>query len=58
MAIDPARMQRRAIEAEQSGRRPLGVGEAAEVLRTLAVVIDGGPPEQPSGDPAALQQAS
>ncbi|MFD7769819.1 hypothetical protein [Streptomyces sp. NPDC059787] len=58
MAIDPARIRRRAIEAEQSSRRSLSVDEAAEALRALAVVVDAEPQEKPSGDSVALQQAS
>ncbi|MFK0106395.1 hypothetical protein [Streptomyces sp. NPDC091217] len=57
MAIDPARIRKRMIEAEQSGRRSLSADEAAEALRALAVVTDGEIQEQPSGDPVALQQA-
>ncbi|MGW1621883.1 hypothetical protein [Streptomyces sp. NPDC002172] len=56
MAIDPARIRQRMIEAEQSGRRPLTVDEAVEVLRALAVAMDGEIQEGPSGDPVALQQ--
>ncbi|WP_324787072.1 hypothetical protein [Streptomyces sp. H51] len=52
MAIDPARIRKRAIEAEQSGRRLLSVDEAEQALRALAVVVE---QEQPSGDPVVLQ---
>jgi len=56
VAIDPARIRRRANEAERSGRRSLSVDEAAEALRALAVVVDVGPQEEPSGDSVALRQ--
>ncbi|MFI5799025.1 hypothetical protein [Streptomyces sp. NPDC051677] len=56
MAIDPARIRRRAMEAEQSGRRTLNAGEAAVALRALAVVVDGGPRDDPCGDVVALEQ--
>ncbi|MFF4504794.1 hypothetical protein [Streptomyces sp. NPDC001401] len=58
MAIDPARIRRRAMEAEQSGRRSLSVGEAAAALRALAVVVDGEPHDEPRSDAVALEQAS
>lgn len=44
------------LEAEQSGRRTLGVQEAAAVLRVLAVVIDESQ-EDLHSDVVALVQA-
>ncbi len=62
MAIDPARISRRMVEAEESGRPALGVGEAGAALRALAVVAEeepqGVPQRVSSGDVVALVQAS
>ncbi|WP_327349720.1 hypothetical protein OG772_20785 [Streptomyces sp. NBC_01321] len=58
MAIDPARIHRRMVEAEESGRRDLGVREARGVLRVLAVVMDEESQEELHGDVVALVQAS
>ncbi|MGW1157736.1 hypothetical protein ACWD48_05820 [Streptomyces sp. NPDC002519] len=46
MAIDPARIRRRALEAEQSGRPPLDAWQAGAALRTLAVVVEAEPQEE------------
>jgi hypothetical protein len=45
------------LEAEQSGRRTLGVQEAGAVLRVLAVVIDEESQEDLHSDVVALVQA-
>ncbi|MET8534483.1 hypothetical protein ABZV67_21775 [Streptomyces sp. NPDC005065] len=57
MVIDPARIRRRMVEAEESGRG-LGVQEARAVLRVLAVVMDEESQEKLSGGVVALVQAS
>jgi hypothetical protein len=44
------------MEAEQSGRRTLNASEAAVALRALAVVVDGGPRDDPCSDVVALEQ--
>jgi hypothetical protein len=46
VAIDPARIRRRTLEAEQSGRPPLDVRQAGAALRALAVVVEGEPQEE------------
>ncbi|MGW3658379.1 hypothetical protein ACWD6R_23015 [Streptomyces sp. NPDC005151] len=58
MAIDPARIRRRMLEAEESGRRGLGVQEARAAWRVLTVVMDEEPQEQLRSDVVALVQAS
>ncbi|MGW2700790.1 hypothetical protein [Streptomyces sp. NPDC001340] len=58
MAIDPDRIRMRAMEAEQSGRRPLNVDEAATALRVLAVVIDGESRDEQVGEGVTLERAS
>ncbi|WP_164836210.1 hypothetical protein [Actinacidiphila soli] len=58
MGIDPARIHRRMLEAEQSGRRTLGAQEASAVLRILAVVIEQEPQDDPHSDVVALVQTS
>lgn len=57
MAIDPARIRRRMVEAEESGRRALGVQEARAVVCVLAVVVDGGPQEELCSCRVELEQA-
>ncbi|MFF3514670.1 hypothetical protein [Streptomyces sp. NPDC002573] len=61
MAIDPARIQRRMEEAELSGRPAIGVHEAEEALRALAVVVREDPQDviqEPSSGSQTLMQAS
>ncbi|MDX2849347.1 hypothetical protein PV342_12930 [Streptomyces sp. PA03-3a] len=59
MAIDPARIQARMLEAERSGRSTLGAQEARAALRVLAVVMDEEPQnDQQHSDAAALVRAS
>ncbi|MFD3452759.1 hypothetical protein ACFWVC_11290 [Streptomyces sp. NPDC058691] len=55
MGIDPARIRRRMLEAEQSGRRTLDAQEACAAQRLLAVVIDE-PRDDLHSDVAALEQ--
>nr|WTB35113.1 hypothetical protein OG781_41720 [Streptomyces sp. NBC_00830] len=57
MAIDPARIRRRMVEAEESGRRGLGMQEARAALRVLAVVMDGESQEELCSKAVALIQA-
>ncbi|MGI5139374.1 MULTISPECIES: hypothetical protein [unclassified Streptomyces] len=61
MAIDPARIQQRMVEAELSDRPVLGVREAATALCALAVVFEEGSQDgiqEPLCDSAELVQAS
>ncbi|MFH8772069.1 hypothetical protein [Streptomyces sp. NPDC017958] len=58
MAIDPDRIRKRAMEAEQSGRRPLNVDEAVTAMRALAVVVDGESRDDQVGEVVALERAS
>jgi hypothetical protein len=58
VAIDPDRIRKRMMEAEQSGRRPLNVDEAVTASRALAVVVDGEQQGGPSGDGVELVRAS
>lgn len=46
------------LEAEQSGRRALGVQEAGAALRVLAVVMDEEPRDGLHSEVVALVQAS
>ncbi|MGW2938008.1 hypothetical protein ACWDA7_40785 [Streptomyces sp. NPDC001156] len=58
MAIDPARIQRRILEAELSGRPVLGAREAVTALCALAVVDPQDVIQGSSCEVQALVQAS
>lgn len=61
VAIDPARVQQRMVEAELSGRPALGAREAATALCVLAVAFHEDPQDviqEPSCESEALIRAS